>query len=59
MARENVIFIHVSCLQGLSNDGPVGMARAAVYQEIWPWAGFKTSDVVKEMLGGATTVEQL
>ena len=30
----------------------VGVAKTTVFQEIWPWAGFKTGDFVKGKLGG-------
>ena len=37
--------------KGLSNDD-VGVARAAIFQEIRSEAGFKTGDFVTEILGG-------
>ena len=42
--------------KGISNDS-VGVARGTTVfqdQEIRPGAGFKTADLVKEKLGGAT-----
>ena len=44
--------------EGLSTDD-VGVAKGTtVFQELRPWAGFKTGHFVKENLGGAT-VERL
>ena len=37
--------------KGLSNDD-VGVARGTVFKEIWPWAGYNTSDFVQEKLEG-------
>ena len=37
--------------EGLSTDD-VGVARGTVFQEIRPWAGFKTGDFVQNKLGG-------
>ena len=39
----------------LSNDD-AGVARAAVFQEVQPGAGFKTGDFIQEKLRGATVV---
>ena len=36
-----------------------GWARGAVFQEVRPWAGFKTDDFVKEKSGGGATVVRL
>ena len=52
-----------SCLfsfasEGLSNDGVVGVARGTVFEEIRPGAGFRTSDFVKETLGGLPSRKQ-
>ena len=49
-----------SCLRRTtSNDGVVGVARGAVFQQIRPGVGFKTSDFVQEMLGGGYIVERV
>ena len=48
---EKIIFAYFLVCKGLSND-EVGVTRVAVLQEIRPGVGFKTGDVVKEMLGG-------
>ena len=45
------IFNYFYVWDGLSNDD-VGWARHAVFQEIQPGAGFKTGDLVQEVLGG-------
>ena len=41
----------LSCLLGQSNDDLV-VARGTVFQEVRPGASFKTTDFVKEELGG-------
>ena len=48
---EKYIFTYFLVREGLSTDD-VGVAKGIVFQEIRPWAGFKTSDFVKETLGG-------
>ena len=42
---------YVFVCSGRSNDG-VGVARGTAFQEIRPGAGFKTSNFVKQTLGG-------
>ena len=43
--------IFLCAKKGLSNDD-VGVARGTLFREIWPGAGFKTGDFVKEKMGG-------
>ena len=45
------IFMYFLVDERVSNDD-VGVARAAIFQEIRPKAGFKTGDFVEKMLGG-------
>ena len=54
---EKDLFKYFLVCEGLSNDG-VEVAKGAVFQEIWPGAGFQTGGFVEEKLGGAT-VERL
>ena len=49
--HEQNIFTYFLVCERLSNDD-FGVARGAIFQEIWPGAGFKTGDFVKEKLGG-------
>ena len=52
MLDENTIFTYFPAVcKGRSSDD-VGGTRGAGFQEIWPVAGFKTGDFVKEKLGG-------
>ena len=49
-----------SCLPKDYRNDDAGVARGTVFQEVWPGAGFKTGDFVKEKLGGeGATVERL
>ena len=50
---ETKIFVLFLVCKGLSNDD-VGVARGAVFQNIWPGGGFKTGHFGKKKLGGAT-----
>ena len=54
---KNTIFTYFLVCQGLSNDDVGVPTRGTVFEEIWPGAGFKTGDFVKEKLGA--TVERL
>ena len=48
---EKYIFTYVLVRESLSTDH-IGVAKGAVFQEIWPCHGFKTDDCVEETLGG-------
>ena len=47
---ESKVSMYFLVCEGLSNDD-VGVARGTVFQEVWPEAGLKTGDFVKEKLG--------
>ena len=47
---KSIFSTYVLVREGLSTDD-VGMARNTAFQEIRPWAGFKTGDFVKKKLG--------
>ena len=48
---EKYIFTYVLVHEGLSTDD-VGVAKGTVFQEIRPWARFKTGDFIQEKSGG-------
>ena len=53
MRHEKYIFTFILAREGLSIDDTSGrVAKGTVFQEIRPWARFKTGDFVKEKLGG-------
>ena len=49
--NESQLFVYVVVCKWLSNDN-VGVAWGTVFEEIWPGAGFKTGDFVKNGWGG-------
>ena len=48
---EKTVFVRILVCKEPSNHD-VGVATGTVFQEIRPWAGFKTGDFVEEKLGG-------
>ena len=49
---KSITFRSFSCSRRTISNDDVGVAKGTVFQEIRPWAGFKTGDFVKEKLGG-------
>ena len=48
---DGKVFMHALVSKGLTNDA-VGFPRGTVFQEVRSGTGFKTSDSIKEKLGG-------
>ena len=52
--KKKSSYIYIVVCRGLSKDDVGPVEQGAVFQKVWPGAGFKIDDFVKEMLGGTS-----